>query len=97
MAGKFRLNSIDMKVQIRVVVPNIGKMLKVIPSAITNDNLIGLNPCLNNLERERTIFVFTLISFSCFNSTHGYKTENQQDRSVFCSLSSLSHRVKHLL
>ena len=81
----------------RVVAPNTGKMLKVIPSAITNDNLTGLNPCFNNLEREWIIFVFTLIYFSCFNSIDEYKIENQQDRSIFCSLSSLIHRVKHLL
>jgi len=66
MAGKFRLNIIDIKVQIRVVVPNIGKTLKVIPRAITNDNLKGLNPCLNNLERDWIIFVFTLIYFFIF-------------------------------
>tara|TARA_B110000495_G_scaffold168370_1_gene155260 strand:+ start:276 stop:434 length:159 start_codon:yes stop_codon:yes gene_type:complete len=52
MAGKFRLNNREIKVQISVVVPNTGKMLKDIPRAITNDNLTGLNPCLNNLERE---------------------------------------------
>ena len=52
MAGKFRLNNIDTRVQIRVVIPNTGKMLNVIPRANTNDNLIGLNPCFNNLERD---------------------------------------------
>ena len=76
MAGKFRLNNIDTKVQIKVVVPNIGKMLKVIPRAITNDNLTGLNPCLNNLERDWIIFVFMLTCFSCSNSIHGYKVKN---------------------
>ena len=52
MAGKFRLKNIDTKVQIRVVVPSTGKKLKVIPSATTNDNLVGLNPCFNNLDRD---------------------------------------------
>ena len=52
-----------MRVQIRVVVPNTGKMLKVIPRAITNDNLTGLNPCLNNLESEWIIFIFMLHVF----------------------------------
>ena len=76
IVGKFRLNNIDTRVQMRVVAPNTGKMLKVIPSAITNDNLTGLNPCFNNLEREWIIFVFTLIYFSCFNSIDEYKIEN---------------------
>jgi hypothetical protein len=58
MAGKIRLNNIDIKVQISIVVPNTGKMLKVIPKEITIDNLTGLNPCINNLERELIIFVF---------------------------------------
>ena len=64
MAGKFKLKNIDTRVQIRVVVPNTGKMLNVIPRATTNDNLTGLNPCFNNLERDCNNFFFTLICFS---------------------------------
>ena len=52
MAGKFRFKNIDTRVQIRIVVPNTGKMLNVMPRATTNDNLAGLNPCFNNLERD---------------------------------------------
>ena len=52
----FNWNKRATKEQIRVVVPNTGKILRTTPRAITKANFFGLSPCLNKLDKGETIF-----------------------------------------
>ena len=52
----FNWNISATKEQIRVVVPNTGKILKITPRVITKASFFGLSPCFNKLDKGVTIF-----------------------------------------